>query len=365
MRKKPIILTSLLGIFVFFLNLTCCKDCPDCPTCPERAKPGSYYVYIADWNQDEPGYIWVVDSETDSLIDSIPTPVAHITVMDVSSDGQFLAAFGGSLGRVLIYDTDLKDTVASVSPSDFPYFTLNNEYLLIQDIIERRIYKYAVSTWSLVASDTMLFDKAVMFNTPTQLLGITSGGKEYVIYDYETMSATKIDSITRADGSTPQALATTMSSDDRHFYFLARPDKVFKFEIESSSIVDSILIIYGTYNGSLKWTPNGTYLLVTESSEWPDPPLSNLLMIDQDSFSVVRRIPTYGLNSNFPGPNSQVSLEKMAITRDGSKVFTTNSTFGVEPPLSFNLLEATAANIKGLRLDCGPADIVAGKEITK
>ncbi|UCD94119.1 MAG: WD40 repeat domain-containing protein, partial [Candidatus Zixiibacteriota bacterium] len=197
MTKKPIILTSLLGICVIFLNLSCCKDCPDCPTYPGEPEPGSYYVFISDGNQDGPGYIWIVDSKTDSLIDSILTPDPRITVMDASCDGQYVATFAQSLGRVLIYDVDMMDTITSLSPSGFPAFTPDGLHLLV--FSADQVHKYRISDWSLVASGTMPspFIPRDLFNNSPYLVSESPDGKAYCIYDYEQMATVKSDSIVR------------------------------------------------------------------------------------------------------------------------------------------------------------------------
>lgn len=358
MKQKIFVLTALILFSAVVLYVSCCEDCP---TCPDEPTPGSYYVYIADDNQGAPAYIWVVDSRSDSLIDSILTPDDNITVMDISPDGRYLAVLAIAADSVFVFDLETKAVLISL-PGGFPFFTPDNAHLLIGDIHTEILYKYDIPHWSLAATDTIPFAPYGLFNHSPYIFG-SNTGKEYYIYDYQSMSLVKTDSLKRADGSKPQALGIITSSDDRYFYFLARPNKIFRFELESDSIVDSINIIYGAYCGELECTPDGKYLLLSESNQWPDPLHGSLLIIDQASFTVHRRIPTWGLNPHFPG--APASIGQIAITADGSKVFSARNQIGVVPPLSFNLLDLSGAFIEGLTANCSAIAVATGKQIEK
>jgi hypothetical protein len=361
MRQKFIIPASLTILASIFLFLSCCEDCPPCPTEPQPLEPGSYCVYIADENQEAPGYIWVVDSKTHSLIDSIETPAPDISVIEASPDGDYLATFSPSHPSVLIYDTDDKDTVASITPKGYPLFTRDNSYLLISHITTHVLYKYEVVNWSLISSDTLPAIPGGLFYSSRHLYGRDVAGIEYFIYDYESMSLIKADSIRRSDGSMPRALEITNSSDDRYFYFISRPDKLFKYDIANDSIVDSIHTVYGGYHGDLKCTPDGRFLVISESTDWPDRAIGNLLIVEQENFAMYRRIPTWGLNPYMPG--ACLLPGQLAITHDGSKVFCAKNVWYKLPPVSFNLLDLSASNIKGLPDTCSSRSLTIGKQI--
>ena len=359
MRQKLIILASLIGICGFFIYLSCCDDCP---TCPGEPVAGSYYVFLTDENQDPPYYIWVVNSGTDSLIDSLPTPDQYINCMDIAPDGKYLATFAPDLSGVLIYDAELMDSSASISPSGRPFFTPDNQYLLLTSFGPGVINKYSVPDWSFVASDTMPFEPRCLFKTKPYIVG-SIDGKEYYIYDYESMTIIKKDSLLRPDGTAPQAIEFEISSDDKFLYFSARPDKIFKFEIETDSIVDSIFIAYGAYHGEIKCTPDGKYIIFAESTDWPDQMIGNLFIIDQASFTMYRRIPTWGLYPDMPSAPQLPG--RVAITPDCSKVYSAKVVWYSLQPLVFNLWDLSVSYINGLPPDCSSRYIVVGRQIEK
>jgi len=357
--NRESILTSVILLFFLFLFLSCCDDCP---TCPGDPVPGSYYVYLTIENQDPPYFIWVIDSGTDSLIDSLPAPDENINIMDISPDGDYMATFAPDLPGILIYNLDIGDTIISLSPSGHPFFTPDNNYLLLTSFTQGNINKYSILDWRLVATDSIPARVVCLFKTKPYLVGC-SDGKEYYIYDYESMEIIKKDSLLRADGTAPQAIEIETSSDDRFLYFSARPNKIFKYDLECDSIVDSIHIVYGAYHGKIKCTPDGKYILFAESTDWPDNLIGNLLIIDQASFTMYRRIPTWGLYPDFP--SAPLSPGILAITPDCSKAYSTKITWAYLPPLVFNLWDLSVATISGLPPECSSNYVVVGKKIIK
>jgi len=73
MRQKLIILASLIGIFGFFIYLSCCDDCPTCADEPELPPLGNYRCYIWDTYNN---IIFSIDTPADTIIDSVHTDLA-------------------------------------------------------------------------------------------------------------------------------------------------------------------------------------------------------------------------------------------------------------------------------------------------
>jgi len=354
MRQKVLILASLIGICGFFIYLSCCDDCP---TCPSEPMIGSYYVYISNQYQCYHDYIWIIDSRTDSLIDSIATPADdQVGIAGITPDGKYLVITSSLEGSLLICDVDTKEIVNRIYPTQHVLFPPGKSYMLA---FRDGIAKYSIEDWSLIDSDTTPAGYwGGLFNSMSYFYGVNISN-EFIIYDYEAMSVVKIDTLKRIDGSMPLEYYTELSSDDRYFYFLSSPNQVFKYDIEAGYIIDSIFISYGGYHGGLKCTPDGRYILLTEaSSDFDYKNIGNLVLIDQASFTIDRRISTLGLNPFYP-PGEALPVYGIGITPDSRRVYC--STIG--PYISFDLTDLRASLIPELSSDCMGKGLAIGKQI--
>ncbi|MBW1729233.1 MAG: hypothetical protein JRJ62_17075, partial [Deltaproteobacteria bacterium] len=152
------------------------------------------------------------------------------------------------------------------------------------------------------------------------------------------MKTVKQFAVVRPDGSIPHAMKMALSADENYFYFIIRPDKIFKYEIATDSIIDSLYIINGGYWGDLKCTPDGKFLLVSEVPDDRDMigPYGTFLIIGLDDFSTYRRISTFGVISQNPVYPSLIG--EIVITPDASKSFVGKTQgFGSNQPISINL----------------------------
>jgi hypothetical protein len=154
-----------------------------------------------------------------------------------------------------------------------------------------------------------------------------------------------------------------LSNDCKYFYFIIRPDKIFKWEIATDSIVDSLYIYYGAYYGYLACTPDGRYLLATEVTQWPTAAPGSMAVIDLSSFTICRRVVAWGLDSRLPSAYFQ--LGELAITGDGLKAYTCPASLNGGIAVSFNLVNWTAVAVKGLPENPGIVAVAAGKKITR
>jgi WD40 repeat protein len=261
MRK--ILRTSCLAIVVLFgfVAITCDEDCPVCPKEPE---PGSYNVYLADDNQGDTAYIWVVDSFTDSLTDSIRTPDKYITKMDVSTDGKYLAALAS--GAMLVFDLETKEVIHNLPISGYPLFIPNTHHLLMSGLGNENPKILDVESGAILRQDSLELGIFALTYGSTYGFGLIapSDSNEYCIYDYNEMQIVKRHKIRRNDGSIFFIMKMTLSADARYLFFIVRPNKVFKYDIATDSVIDSIYIYSGGYFGDLKCTADGRYLLVSE-----------------------------------------------------------------------------------------------------
>jgi len=368
MRQRLLITASLICICGLFVYLSCCDDCPTCPGDPEA---GSYYVYIADTDLLDKNYIWIIDSRPDSIIDSIIIQ-PFIKEIDVSPNGDYLA-IGHSSDSIFIFSLDTKEIISKIYTGDMlsqvqPYFSNSNTELIVSSFYPLiPISKYDIFTGQLISSDSF----------EIELQGKTAGSpyvygyKEYQdslqfhIYDYNNMSLFKKFVVHRPDGSIISANEMTISPDERHAFFTAKPDKVYQYDLVDDSILDSVSTIYNAYLGYMDCTSDGKYLLVTERGEvFYTPEIGTLLIIKIDTFETYRRICTYGYNPDHP--TWPALLGKLAILPDGSRAYSvSNNGIGAYAPTSFNLFDLTAGVPKNLRSGGEGQAVAIGKEIRK
>jgi len=368
MRQRLFITTALIGIFGLFIYLSCCDDCPTCPADPVA---GSYYVYITDTNYLDRSYIWIIDSGPDSVIDSIVLP-PFVKEIDVSPDGNYLAA-GMPGDSMLIFNLENNEVISSIVSGEHiddlqPYFTNNNTELVISACFRSiPISKYDIFTGQLIATDT--FELELMgktYNSP-YVYGYKAydDSLEYHIYDYSAMSLVKKFVVHRADGSLPYVHRMLITPDEEYACFTGSPDKVFRYNLLTDSLCDSVNTLYNAYQGYMDFTTDGSYLLVTERGEMLYmPEVGTLLIVDMDGFTTLRRVCSYGYNP--ANPTWPANPGKVAILPDGSRAYVvSNNSIGAYLPATFDLLDFSATVPGNLPYSCSGQAVAIGKEIRK
>ncbi|MFH2035320.1 MAG: WD40 repeat domain-containing protein, partial [Candidatus Zixiibacteriota bacterium] len=297
-------LTYFISIIcvILILNLSCCDDCP---TCSNKPTPGAYNVYMAGYVYDQPNHIWIANSATDSVIDSIPMPNGSITLLDISPNKNYLAALLPDSSTVYIIDTRSKEIIERVG-SGFPHFSYDGSYLLIHS--NYILKKYSTMSWELLDSFDLggNISGGALFNNSHKFFSQFESD-QYIIFDYETGVTVKKDTMSiLASGSVMWITDMIMSPDDQYIYWLGAPDMIFKYDYMADSAVDSFPFIYGAFKGNLANSADGNYLLFTESTDpWnlDDFPVGNLVILEQGNLQSFRRIPTWNLHPSFPGGN--------------------------------------------------------------
>jgi len=352
-------LVILAGISI----LTCCDDCPTCPTDPV---PGSYYVYFADDNDLDSSYVWIADSATDSIIDSIPIPVFAYR-MNISPNGQYIAVTF-SFDSIFVYNVDTKESISKIGDVETvdairPYFSLDNQFLVYSGYGSGSLLKYNVQSGNLVKHDTLSYDLMGQTSISPYVYGLVNNN-EYFIYDYEHMEIVARDTLWGLDGNLTKALTyMIMSPDEQYCYFMVYPNQIYKYDLSVDLIVDSLYLRYGAYFGEMVCSPDGRYLVVAEVLDMMEYPLGTLAVFDLSNFGSVQRIGTWDINPNYPA--TPMYLGYLAITPDGCKAYSVTYWIGALPPVSFNLVDYSAGLINGMRDKYSPGDVVVGREIKK
>lgn len=188
-------LTKLTSIYFALLILVLVGGCSDddCPTCPkdetvETYKGFLYYVELNPQLYD----VYVVDMETDSIVDSIDVPDEPTGFLDVSSDGQYLAVTSSPLEDIgvhcYLYDAQTREFIRELPDRMVPFFDLTNNLVVGNVPFENgeyggvRILSYP--SFSMVYEDkTVGVFGVTLIDIPRHKVYGTTGSRIYS-YDY-------------------------------------------------------------------------------------------------------------------------------------------------------------------------------------
>ena len=371
MKQKYYIMAILVVILSICLFQSCDKDCPVCPSVSE---PGAYYVYMADDSFADKGKIWIIDSSNDSLIDSIQTRL-FIRDMVVSPSGD-LMAIGYSFDSIFVYDLNNKVIISQFESylsygSNSLVFNNTGQDLIVRHSSGQIICKYDVSNGQLIAQDSviMTFDGRAI-NHP-YIYGITGtyDSTDYVLYNYETMSITKKHPILRANGEKTNVFKSTISTCDNYLYLIVEPNRIFKYEIESDSIIDSVTIVIQATRGDIKCSPDGRYIIASEV-----PGFHNMfdlvyypgtfVVINNNPFESIRRISSW--DAFIEAPIFPTAYGELILIPDGSKAYSLGiSTNDAYPPIALDINNFTAKAVEGIKQTAYITHIAVGGKIDK
>lgn len=126
-KKLPYLLLVTITAAVWLMS--CDKDCPTCPPveCTDCTYDGRLYVAM---DEPTPG-VYVFDTKTDSLIDSVLTPGSTVFDVSVSPDGYYFTANIGG-GRILLFEASTMQLIAELPGYGRGEFLGNSDELLIR-----------------------------------------------------------------------------------------------------------------------------------------------------------------------------------------------------------------------------------------
>ena len=140
-KLKQIVMaaTPLMMIGMIILIASCCDDCP---TCPNGTQPYRGYLYAADY---ENGWVYQIDTENDSLVDSIQK--STYGSISASSDGKYL-----SVGNI-IYDAQNLDVLTELTHGYNSVFIPDQNLYL--GFMQDSVHIYSLPDFSRIFSDTI------------------------------------------------------------------------------------------------------------------------------------------------------------------------------------------------------------------
>ncbi len=370
MRHKLSKMAILIVILSICLFQSCEKDCPVCPS----TEPGAYYVFMADDSIDDLGKIWIIDSSNDSLIDSMQTRI-FIRDMVISPSGNFMA-IGFSFDSIFVYDLSNKEIISKfesydISGSNSLIFDHTDQYLIVRPSTGKIIGKYDISNGQLVAQDSVTMTLNGRATNNSFIYGITGtyDSTDYVLYNYETMSIEKKCSMLRANGDNINVYGLTMSKCDEYLYLIVWPNRIFKYAIESDSIIDSVTIVSQATSGDIKCSPDGRYIIASEVPGFHNmfDPVNypgTFVVINNDPFDSIRRISSW--DAFIEAPIFPTAPGKIVFVPDGSKAYSLGQNLiGAYPPIALDMLSLTAKSVTGIKQTAYITHIAVGQMIEK
>lgn len=130
LRQVLVIILPVLILIAFAGFLASC--CEECPTCPDGTESYKGWLYARD---DWHNWVYRIDIETDSLIDSVSFEEGDYSIgaIDVSQDGRYLAVVytkAPSRAFTRIYDAQTLEFINDLDDYIIPVFVASENILL-------------------------------------------------------------------------------------------------------------------------------------------------------------------------------------------------------------------------------------------
>ncbi len=130
--SRQLITAIMLMCGLAALIAGCSEDCPTCPT-ETKVEPYKGWLYYVELNPQLYD-VYVVDMETDSIVDSIDVPTEPTGFLDVSEDGRYLAVTASPLEDIgvhcYLYDAQTREYIGELSDRMGPFFDLTNNLVV-------------------------------------------------------------------------------------------------------------------------------------------------------------------------------------------------------------------------------------------
>jgi hypothetical protein len=274
------ILTALAALSLLILTFAIYSCCEDCPVGPVQPKPYRGWLYALDyWS----GWLYQIDLETDSVIDSIHHEMEGYSTgaFDVSSDGKYLAvSFTRTtpLARQLrIYNAQNLQLIIEMEGGGYPAFTGDQQKLIIcGDNIEI----FQVPGFALLYADEIgrsaqpvIIDSFIFL---LQMQNWASGDSQFVAkYNYYVH---ELDTfiITDNEGNWFSYHQFNVSEDGRYLYFGGYsgsvPSSLNCYDLDTREFIFKHYVY--SVNGAVELNPTADELYFTDpgySSDYESP----------------------------------------------------------------------------------------------
>jgi len=336
-------LAGVLLVMMTALYLSSC--CDSCPTLPGDPPPYKGWLYAPEYVND---YLYRIDTETDSLVDSVCHGQEHFMPCEVvaSPDGRYLAVgYANHLTEdylVRIYDAQTMEQITDINKTLEALFFMKNESKLV--VCEGGIIAYysvpgfaKIGEDSLIKTDdsTKLYilqmdeDQHVFYLLVKHKLADAPDlcdSTRLVAYNYQSRSISEEWLIDLRDENGDFYLTDIrirMNMKKKRIYFFWRPateryfNYAYGYDLDSKTLLFSLRLETGY--GDLALQPDGRNLYVVDPGDFNDfLTAGTIYVLDAETGAYIQGISLFGY---LPYPDQPLYADHLAITPDGGKLY--------------------------------------------
>lgn len=338
-----IILPALILIAIAGFLASCCDDNP---ICPGHGKPYKGWLYATDYNSN---YVYRIDTETDSLVDSVryESDLYVPGAVSISQDGRYLAVpYSDHLNEIYltrVYDAQTMEIVVDIEEPIWPMFVDDGNILI--DLGPRTMTFYGVPSFIKIEEDS-LFDpdsaaRAMEYalHEPENRIYIVvslrpeaGGDSTYIMaYDYEQREVVD-DWIVGESGQWHRLHSIDIHPESRRIYLnMQEHSGAFYFacyDLDERRILFQSPI--DSYFGRVKVTPDGKEVYLTDHGvsigDLPNP--GTIYVFDADNGAYIHGISLFGYD---PITYLPLYASKIVFTPTGEKAYIASGRIGRRP----------------------------------
>lgn len=322
-RKVNVCITVCLLVSLLLLLMTggCSDDdCETCPTCPEVSDhneiyDGLLYVSIANPAADENVGVYIFDTRTEQIVDSIPAAGAGIYHLDVTSDGRLLAT-GDELATTLVYDTGNLKPLKSFEMQTEATFAPDGSYLLLHRL-KTRIY--SVPAFNLIVEDTLDVGADVVFSKTRSSFFAIADRKLLYEYSLDTSKIIRSWQLSDRDGVVYDLWSFDLSLREQLAHLIVSGSHGSAFvtwDLTADTLINEHPLVFWT--GSVCANAFGAEVYVTEPGYSLVNGVGTIYVFDRFTGEYLDGISLFGYRSN---PTIPLSARNMVLAPDGSQLY--------------------------------------------
>lgn len=342
--SRQLITAILLTCGLAALIAGCSEDCPTCPT-ETKVEPYRGWLYYVDANLEFYD-LYVIDMESDSIVDSIDVPGRATGGMDVSADGRYLAVVAEEEAlpdddslvvhlHTYVYDAQTREFIRELPYDVAPYFDVKHNRMIGMGRYLSGSYfsVHAYPSLELISVDTVDGVHGRTLDADRNLiyadgLGGTPYRYRFFAYDLTNHQLRKIP-IIEADGDSVQVFEHCLNRAGTRLYFkgMTKPIEEFPFLACFDLVGNNLVWEYRTIGGWGGVTLSGdeTEVWMTDPGIMPDGfEPGTVYIVDSQSGGYLQGISLWGYHPNAFRP---LSGAKMIFSPAADKVYLGTGTY--------------------------------------
>jgi hypothetical protein len=320
-------LVCFISLILAFLFYSCCEDCP---TGPVQPKPYRGWLYATDFESE---WLYKIDIETDSLVDSVQYVADEIYspgAIGVSSDGQYISVSYHDTyltdRLTIIYDAQTLDEIHRLEGEYGPLF-ITHENLYVGFAYDS-IHFYSLPGFNRIYSDStpsvglpiLRSDKSLIY-----LYGVLNPARFdstfIAAYDYQSMEIVDQWFIHDSRDTLVTIYAYDIHPDGQRLYCvtLSKYDgiNITCYDLQEREII--FQTPFSTTTGSLKLSPDGREMYVTNPGYPMQDEIPGIIFVfDTETGNYIDGISLYG---QVEYPTAPLYATPIVFTPTGGKAY--------------------------------------------